>query len=79
MKVYFASATIFQQVRKTSRKRRDKMLTKDQEQEELVNELDSSEAGVAEVLEMYRRVEEIYVAASEVVASNEDSYTDRYY
>ena len=51
------------------------MLTKDQEQEELVNELDSREAGVAEVLEMYRRVEEIYVAASEVVASNEDSYT----
>ena len=51
------------------------MLTKDQEQEELVNELDSREAGVAEVIEMYRRVEEIYVAASEVVASNEDSYT----
>ena len=51
------------------------MLTKDQEQEELVNELDSREAGVAEVIEMYRRIEEIYVEASEVVASNEDAYT----
>lgn len=43
------------------------MISKDRESEDLVKHFEESEAGVAELLELYSRVEALYVAASKAV------------
>jgi hypothetical protein len=41
-------------------------ITREEEKQQIIKEFQSREAGVAEVMELYSRVEAIYVAAAQV-------------
>ena len=51
------------------------MTTKEQEMEPLEVEFEKQEAGVADLMEFYERVEEIYVRASAAVSESEAVYS----
>ena len=51
------------------------MLTRDQENQELRDEFAKQEAGVVDALELYERIEKVYLEASGSVAANEIVYT----
>ncbi len=51
------------------------MTTKDQERESLVDEFENREAGVADLMELYERIENVYVQASASVPDSEIVYT----
>ena len=51
------------------------MATKDQEKEALVGKFEGREAGVADLMEFYERVERAYARASSSMATSEVAYT----
>ena len=51
------------------------MTTKDQEMESLEVEFEKQEAGVADLMEFYERIEDIYVRASASVSESEVVYS----
>ncbi len=51
------------------------MITKDKENEEILERFENKEAGVAELMEFYARVEAIYVASSKVLDETEVTAT----
>ena len=51
------------------------MITKDKENEEILERFENKEAGVAELLEFYARVEAIYVSSSKALDETEVAAT----
>ncbi len=51
------------------------MITKDKEKEEILERFENKEAGVAELLEFYARVEAIYVSSSKVLEETQVAMT----
>lgn len=51
------------------------MITRDQELESLWHEFENREAGVADLMELYEKVEDIYVQAAASMSESEAVYT----
>ena len=51
------------------------MATKDQEKEALLGEFEGREAGVAELMEFYEKIEKVYARAAATLPEREVTYT----
>ena len=51
------------------------MMTKDQEMESLADAFEENEAGVADLMELYERVESVYAQASASISDHQAVYT----